>query len=348
MTARILLIICSLFVSLNIQAQTKGVILGAVKDKNIISGTSRFDTLRIPITDPTFVNFIASQRDLQSSKDNVLIGTGFRNKIRGLALTSESAKNAAILGISSDLSVLKVYYHYKYIYTLRNAANTADSIRVTVDTTKSNNLYIGLYTSSTGVAQNARFVKITPTKTGAFTKLEKGGDIVPASSTSNEVVVQAATGLGVKLNFPTLAKLKNGRDVAINKAELVLEPNDNTGLSLPSDLVIIESTPANRPLRTTTTGEGTIYFVSGESYSAAYVAKSNTYTFNVTSSLQNILSGRNKSNGWLLSSTSFVTNSSTGTRSPSSSKNIVSPTPDRAVFNNSKMKLKIYYTYVAK
>ncbi|MEA5460659.1 DUF4270 family protein [Arcicella sp. LKC2W] len=328
--------------------QAKNVRIRPVKDKNIISGTSRFDTLRIPITDPTFVNFIASQRDLQSSKDNVLIGTGFRNKIRGLALTSESAKNAAILGISSDLSVLKVYYHYKYIYTLRNAANTADSIRVTVDTTKSNNLYIGLYTSSTGAAQNARFVKITPTKTGTFTKLEKGGDIVPASSTSNEVVVQAATGLGVKLNFPTLAKLKNGRDVAINKAELVLEPNDNTGLSLPSDLVIIESTPANRPLRTTTTGEGTIYFVSGESYSAAYVAKSNTYTFNVTSSLQNILSGRNKSNGWLLSSTSFVTNSSTGTRSPSSSKNIVSPTPDRAVFNNSKMKLKIYYTYVAK
>jgi hypothetical protein len=334
--------------SSTVLGQVQNVRIRPVKDKNIISGTSRFDTLRIPITNSTFVNFIASQRDLQNSKDNVLIGTGFRNKIRGLALTSESVKNAAILGISADLSVMKVYYHYKYIYTLRNVANTADSIRVTVDTTKANNIYIGLYTSSTGVAQNARFNKITPTRTGTLAKLEKGGDIVPASLTSNEVVIQSATGLGVKMKFPTLAKLKNNKDIAINKAELVLEPNDNGSLSLPTDLVIVESTPTNRPLRTTATGEGTLYFVSGESYSAAYVAKSNTYTFNVTSSLQNILSGRNKSNGWLLASTSFVTNSSTGVRSPSSSKSIVSPNTDRAVFNNSKMKLKVYYTYVAK
>lgn len=330
----------------NLLGQAQNVKVRPIKDKNIIAGTSRFDTLRIAVTDPTFISFITSQRDLQNRKDDVLIGTGFRDKIRGLALTSESSNNAAILGISADLSVMKVYYNYKYIYTLRNIANTADSIRVTVDTTKSNNLYVGLYRS--GVAQNARFNKIKYTRTGALSKLTNAGDIVPASAMNNQVVVQSATGLGVKVNFPTLAKLKNGKDISINKAELVLEPNENRSLSLPTDLVIMESTTANLPLRTTTNGDGTIYFVSGESYSAAYVAKSNTYTFNVTSSLQNILSGRNKSNGWLLASTSFVTNSSTGVRSPASGKNIVSPNPDRAIFNNNKIKLKVYYTYVGK
>lgn len=317
-----------------------------IKNSNIISGTSRFDTLRIPITDPTFTNFIASQRDLQNSKDNVLIGTGFRSKIKGMALTSESANSAALLGISADLSVMKVYYSYKYVYTLRNLANTADSIRVTVDTTKANNLYIGLYRS--GVAQNARFNKIKTTRAGVLSKLTNAGDVVAASAMNNQVAVQPATGLGVKISFPTLSKLKNGKDISINKAELVLEPNENSSLSLPTDLVIMESTTTNRPLRTTTTGDGTLYFVAGESYSAAYVAKSNTYTFNVTSSLQNILSGRNKSNGWLLSSTSLITNSSTGVRSPTSGTNIVSLNPDRAIFNNNKIKLKVYYTYVGK
>jgi Domain of unknown function (DUF4270) len=324
--------------------QVQNVQIRPIKNKNIISGVDRFDTLRIPITESTFVNFIKSQRDL-TTKDDVLIGTGFKDKIRGMALTSESVKNAALLGIASDRAVMKVYYNYKYTYTLLNKALTADSIRVTVDTVKANDLYIGLYSRTTGTPSNARFNKITATRSGAYSKLINPTDALLSSQTSNQVVLQASTGLAMKVKFPSLLKLKERQDIAINKAELVLEPN-SSNYSVPTDLVLIESTLTNRPVRNTSTGEGSLLFVSGEASVASYIAKSNTYTFNVTSSLQNILSGRNKSNGWILSADTFAT-TTTG-RGPISGKSIVSSDVDRAIFDNKKIKLKVYYTYVGK
>ena len=324
--------------------QVQNVNVRPIKNKNIISGVGRFDTLRIPISDPTFVNFIKSQRDL-TTKDDVLIGTGFKNKIRGLALTSESAKNAAILGISADFAVMKIYYNYKYTYTLLNKAATADSIRVTVDTVKANDLFIGLYTRVTGAANNARFNKITATRSGAFNKLVHPTDALHSSQANSQVVLQSSTGLAMKVKFPSLLKLKERKDIAINKAELVLEPNSSS-YTLPPDLILMESNNSNQPIRSTTTGEGSLLFVLGEASTAAYVTKSNNYTFNVTSSLQNILSGRNKTNGWLLSADTFVT--STAGRGPVSGKSVVSSDVDRAIFDNKKIKLKVYYTYVGK
>jgi hypothetical protein len=324
--------------------QVQNIRIRPIKNNNIISGADRFDTLRIPIIESTFVNFIKSQRDL-TTKDDVLIGTGFKDKIRGMALTSESVKNAALLGIAADRAVMKVYYNYKYTYTLLNKALTADSIRVTVDTVKANDLYIGLYTRSTGAPSNARFNKVTATRIGAYSKLANPTDALLSSQASNQVVLQSSTGLAMKIKFPSLLKLKERQDIAINKAELVLEPNSSS-YSVPTDLVLIESTPLNRPVRNTSSGDGSLLFVSGEGSVAAYTAKSNTYTFNVTSSLQNILSGRNKSNGWILSADTFATTSAG--RGPISGKSIVSSDVDRAIFDNKKIKLKVYYTYVGK
>jgi Domain of unknown function (DUF4270) len=324
--------------------QTKSIKIRPVKNKNILSGTDRFDALRIPISDPTFIDFISKQRD--AKKEDVVIGTEFRSKIRGLALTSESSNNAALLGFSSDFAVMKVYYSYKYSYTLRNKANTADSITVKVDTTKANDLFVTIYNRTTGAPINARFNKITTTRSGAFSKLLKSTDAVKSSVSNNEVAIQESAGLALNLKFPTLAKLKERQDIAINKAELVLEPK-SSAYSVPQDLILIESTKDNRPVRTTTTGEGSLLFVSSEAASASYIAKTQNYTFNVTSSLQNVLSGRNKSNGWILTPTAFVTNSQ-GQRGVASGKNILSPNVDRAIFDAKKIKLKVYYTYVGK
>jgi hypothetical protein len=328
--------------------QLKNVTIRPVKNKNFIGGSARFDTIRIPVTDPAFINFVISQRE-STNKENALIGTGFKSKIKGLALTSESGKNAAILGFSPYNSVLKVYYSYTYSYTLRNKANTSDSIKVTVDSTKSNDFYIGKYVnSSTGAPLNARFNKITTSRIGAFSKLANPADILTSAQAGNQTVLQPSTGLAMKIKFPSLLKLKERQDIAINKAELVFEPNGST-YSVPTDLLLIESTLANRPLRTTATSEGSLFFVpfvQGESSTASYVSKTNSYIFNVTSSLQNILSGRNKTNGWLLSSDTFATSSSG--RGPVSGRYIVSSDVDRAIFDNKKIKLKVYYTYVGK
>ena len=327
--------------------QLKNVAIRPVKNNAVIGGSARFDTLRIPVTDQAFINFISSQRE-STNKDNALIGTGFKNRFKGLALTSESGKNAAVLGFSPYNAVMKVYYSYTYSYTLRNKANNADSIKVTVDSTKSNDFFIGRFVSSaTGAPLNARFNKVTTSRSGTFSRLVNPGDILPSSQSSGQVVIQSKSGLTTKLRFPSLLKLKERSDIAINKAELVIEPNISN-YSLPKDLVLIESTNNNRPLRTTSTGLGTLAFVSAESPISAYSSKSNSYTFNVTSTLQNILSGRNKSNGWLLSGSTFADATQSTPKTPISGRNIVSSDVDRAIIDNKKIKLRVYYTFIGK
>jgi Domain of unknown function (DUF4270) len=315
-----------------------------IKNKNVLTGVGRFDSLRFRITDPAFINFIISQRD--SRKDDALVGTEFRKATRGFALTSESANNAALLGFDAFNAVVRIYYSYKYTYTLRNKANTADSITATVDTTKAN--FLLPYDSQNRNPVNVRFNKLTTTRAGNLTKLAKVTDILPAKQANNEVYIQNSTGLVAKVKFPTLVNLKNRQDIAINKAELVIEPSANPdNFTLPQDLVLMESTNNNRILRTTNDGTGTMGVVSGESSSAAYQSRNNTYTFNITSSLQNVLSGRNKSNGWIITPAIFTTDAR-GQRSLASGRNIINWDANRAVFDVSKIKLKVYYTSVKK
>lgn len=315
-----------------------------IRNSNIISGTGKFDTLRMPITDPSFISFIASQRD--PKKDLATVGTEFRKTTRGFALISDSPKNAAIVGFDPIYSLMRVYYNYKYTYTLRNKANTADSITATVDTTKSN--YLQVYDREIATPKNIRFNKITNTRAGALANLVKITDALPAKQANGEVYVQSASGLILKVQFPTLTKLKARADIAINKAELVLEPNANPiNFALPSDLLLIESTKNNRLLRVTNDATGSLRVVTGEGSSASYQSRTNTFTFNVTSSLQNILSGRNPSNGWMISPTVFTTNAQ-GTRGLASGTKILSWDVNRAVFNTKNIKLKVYYTYVSK
>jgi hypothetical protein len=316
-----------------------------IKNKNVLSGAGRFDSLRIRITDPAFINFIISQRD--SKKDEALVGTEFRRATRGFALTSESANNAAILGFDVFNTVVRIYYSYKYTYTMRNKANTADSITATVDTTRAN--FLLPYDSQNQNPVNVRFNKITTARTGVAAKLAKITDALPAKQANGEVYIQNSSGVVMKVQFPTLAKLKARQDIAINKAELVLEPNASlNNFTLPTDLVLVESTKDNRVVRTTTDGTGSMKVVAGESSSATYQSRTNNYTFNVTSSLQNLLSGRSPSNGWIISPTTFVTNPQTGQRGLGSGRNLISADANRATFDMSKVKLKVYYTYVAK
>ena len=337
--------------NVNPLGQIQNVKIRPIKNKNILSGSAssgstKFDTLRIPITDLTFINFLRSQRD-PTKKDNALIGTEFRRFTKGFALTSESSKNAALLGFESFGSLMKVYYNYKYTYTLRNKANTLDSITVTVDTTKANDLRVTAY-SQAGLSLNARFNKITTSRTGNLAKLVKASDALPAKQANGEVYIQNASGLAIKVQFPTLAKLKARQDIAINKAELVLAPNANpSNFDLPPDLTIAESTKDNRYLRTTADGTGSIFFLTrGESYLAPYLSRTNDYTFNITSPLQNLLSGRIVSSGWIIAPTAIIT--SAQGRSLVSGSKLVSYDVNRAVFNTKNIKLKVYYTYVAK
>ena len=326
--------------------QLSNVKVRPIRDKRVVYGTSgKYDSLVIPITEPSFIKFLESQRDI--NKNDALVGTGFKGQVTGLALVSESAKNAAIVGFAAGKAVMKLYYHYKYTYTVRNYKDTADST-ITVDTTKANNFYVAI-TNADGTTFNARFNKITASRIGALAKLAKAGDGLPAKDANNEAYLQLGTGLAIKVQFPSLLNLKNRKDIAFNKAELVLEPKANpAGYTIPTDLILTEATKSYRPLRTTTTGEGNFAFLTGESTTSSYVSNSNLFTFNVTSSLQNILAGRIPNNGWIVTPTLFVVNSSTGARQVALGKSVLAQEVTRAIFDKSKIKLKVYYTYVAK
>ena len=334
--------------STKIIGQVQNAKIRPLRNNNIIAGTGKFDTLKMSVTDPSFISFIASQRD--PKKDLATVGTEFRKTTRGFALTSESIKNAAIVGFDPVYSLMRVYYNYKYTYTLRNKANTADSIKATVDTTKFN--YLQVFDRDIATPKNVRFNKITNTRAGNLMKILKVTDALSSKQANGEVYIQNASGLVMKVQFPTLAKLKARADIAINKAELVLEPNANpNNFALPSDMVLIESTKDNRVIRTTKDATGTMFFVTTrsqiESVVSQYLSRSNSYTFNVTSAIQDIISGRNKSNGWMISPTVFTTNAQ-GSRGLASGTKILSWDANRAVFNAKNIKLKVYYTYVSK
>jgi hypothetical protein len=82
---------------------------------------------------------------------------------------------------------------------------------------------------------------VTVNRKGALANLKKPADALKSSDAGGYVYMDNISGLAVKLRFPTLLKLKNNKNVAINKAELVLEPDQPlSGFTRISNLVAIK------------------------------------------------------------------------------------------------------------
>jgi hypothetical protein len=209
------------------------------------------------------------------------------------------------------------------------------------DTTKYKlDYYFSLSTSMMSEVQ-ARFNQFTIKKVGALAALVKSGDSVPASSTGQLTYVQSGSGLVTKLDFPTLLLLKGNRNIAVNKAELVLQAEDGSDLNQTlSQLTLLEVDSNNRPLRNT---YGLVYVLSeGGSglQTSIYNTSTNSFTFNITTVLQSILNGRKANSGFLV--TPSITPSSTGyTKMMSESARFIA-------LNSLKTKIRIYYSYIAK
>jgi hypothetical protein len=153
--------------------------------------------------------------------------------------------------------------------------------------------------------------------------------------------VQSGTGIVTKIDLPYLAKLKGNNNIAVNKAELVFQGVDNLDLGQTlGQLSLIESDGASRPLRNT---YGLKYFVAeGASgvQTASYNSGTNTYSFNVTTIMQALLTGNKANLGFLL--TPAISADASGNAKISSESARFIP------LNALKAKLKIYYSYIAK
>lgn len=300
--------------------------------------TSKYSYVKVPLP-MSLAKEIFAQRNLSSA--NAVVYDKFKDIIKGLVLVSESSQNAALSYFSVGQSMMDLSYHYTYTYRKTTGVDT------TVSVNKTTSFYLSNGTAATG-EQNVRWTNVTVNRKGALANLKKPADALKSTDAGGYVYMDNISGLAVKLKFPTLLNLKNNKNVAINKAELILEPDQPlSGFTRISNLVAIQENGANRPLRYTSTN-GFVY-ANSETQISSYATKANSYTFNVTSALQNILSGKATANGWILTPTWIGLTSSTSTSvSVLSSSRIVAVEPVQAVFNAKNIKLKVYYTHISK
>jgi hypothetical protein len=290
-----------------------------IRSKAINGDSVRLDTLRFRMSD-TF------GRELLSKYADVTVGAGskgFRDYFPGMLFKASATSTGALIGFNPGYSRMTLYYH-----------NPGDTTKYNLDYyfSLSNALYPELL---------ARFNQIKSTKSGALAALQNPGNIVSSTATSGITYIQAGTGVATKVEFPYLLNLKGNRNVAVNKAELVLTAADNIDLQQTiGQLSIVETNATNRTLRNS---YGLKYLLSegGSSVlTAAIDPGAKTYTFNVTTAVQSLLVGKQPNTGWLITP-ALTANSAGNTRIINESARFV---PLQAM----KARLKIYYSYIAK
>ncbi len=251
-------------------------------------------------------------------------GSAFRKAFPGLKITSSSVAKAALLGFSPTYSHLTLYWH-----------NPNDTLKYEVN-------YFFSLSNALMSEVNARYNQYTISRTGILAEhLTKSGNSIPAALTGQRTFVQSGSGLVTKVDFPTLLKLKGDRNIAVNKAELVLQADDNAELNQTlGQLTLIQVDGNNKPLRSSY-GLGYVLSEGGAGVQTAnYNSYERSYTFNVTTELQSILNGRKVNNGFLVTPT--PTSSSTGYTK------MISETARFTSLNSLKTKIRIYYSYIAK
>ncbi|MCY7349874.1 MAG: DUF4270 domain-containing protein [Cytophagaceae bacterium] len=245
----------------------------------------------------------------------------FRNFVKGLAQIPGTTDEGAVVSFSNV--ALSVHYH--------------------ADTVKKR------YEAFLGGAQTptARFSQITALRVGGDPLAAlKPGQALPAARTNGKVYFQDGVGLGVKLEFPSLFLLRDlpqGK-VAFNKAELIIEPvpeSSSTGLSVPSALMLVETNEANQVLKT----QGSIRYVlqEGSNSNPQLIGYFNeNYLFNVTTQLQQMLTGQRGARSLILHQSppaisisgtqQYILNGSYGIQ------------VSRLVLDARRIKLRVYYT----
>ena len=283
--------------------------------------TVSMDTLEIDLKNELGKEFMAFSKNVETSNG----GSAFRKIFKGFYFENSSAPNGAILSFHSGISRLD----FRYLNPN--------------DTTK---YYAPFHFSLSTYSQTevlAKYNQFDKNRTGSLiSNLQIPGQAVPASQSQNKTFVQKGLGLGTKLKIPYLNKLKQNKYIAINKAELIVEPTSD----VPSDLfltklsIIRGNSGKNRPLRNS---YGLSYFLSeGASgfNTATYNSSAKNYTFNITSLVQNILSGRELTDEILITpEISAISTSETG---------FVGDQVNYVALNALKTKIRLYYSYINK
>jgi hypothetical protein len=289
-----------------------------IKAQSINGDSLKYDTLFFKLS-PAFGKELLSK---YSDKTIAAGGTEFRKYLKGLYFKSKSVDASSLLGFSPAYSRMTMYFH-----------NPGDTV-------KYKTYYYFSLSNLVTPELHARFNHFEMIRAGNLSNLKKVGDAVPAANSNFVTYVQTGTGVATKIEFPYLNNLKGNKNVAINKAELILEPLDNIDYNETlGQLSLIQTNSTNRTLRNS---YGLLYFnaeTSTSAQSATFDTNAKNFKFNVTSVIQNILSGRIANTGILI--TPQITSiSATGSAIVSENARFI---PLKAM----KTKLKIYYSFIA-
>ena len=286
-----------------------------VRSKASNGDSLKLDTLRFTMSKTLGAELLANY----ANKSLAGGGAAFRASFPGLMLKSSTVQKSALLGFSPAYSRMTLHWH-----------NPNDTTKYTLN-----------YSNALMTEVNARFNQYKITRTGPLASLTKSGQAVPASATGQLTYVQSGSGLVTKVDFPTLMKLKGDRNIAINKAELVLEVEDGLDFNQSlGQLSLLQADANNRPIRNSY-GLGYVVSEGGSGIqTGSYNATSKSFTFNITTELQSVLNGRKANLGFLVTPT--LTSNATGfTKMMSESARYIA-------LKSLNTKLRIYYSYIAK
>lgn len=189
-----------------------------------------------------------------------------------------------------------------------------------------------------------KFTGITTNRAGTDTDFLKTPlAATPSARTNDKVYFQSATGVSTKFEIPFLKNLTGKGRIAVNKAELILTPEENTvGFLTPVPTISLVNVGSdNRFLKKS--GLNDLILFDGLSGSGSYASNYSTtdkkYTLNITGQVQDILNGK-------LTNNSFVIVPSLTSTASSGSTTVIlaNATISRAIFNAKSIKLNVYYS----
>ncbi len=152
-----------------------------------------------------------------------------------------------------------------------------------------------------------RFNHIEADRSGTALANLKPLKATPPKDLGGLTYIQDAVGIVTKIEIPYLSSLQKNGHIAINRAELSVTPEVNTGYyPLPSAMVLTETDETNTVLRSKSDLE-LIVGTDGSTYSSivspqlvGYNYQYKNYNFVLTTYLQSIISGYKKTKGFLL------------------------------------------------
>ncbi|MDX2191532.1 MAG: DUF4270 family protein [Bacteroidota bacterium] len=226
--------------------------------------------------------------------DNVtkfLNNTDFTGMFKGIAL-KPLPNNNGIIGI--NYPTLLLYYHNYYAY---------------------NNLYINNITGIP-VARNRTytFSNISVDRsTSKLNKLSNNYDEIPSNSINDQCFIQASTGVGAKINFPSIDAFRKSltSKIIVNRAYLIISPDitQNTNFTHPTYLSAYElgsdgqiARDANGFLQLLQSETSNGIFNNRNTQTSSftgpnYLTNNLNYKFELTSYIQALIDGRKQNNG---------------------------------------------------